>query len=61
MDLVYGKEPTPFVKAAEAFGVRATDGSEMLVQQGAAAFERWWDRPAPIEVMRRALAESRKG
>lgn len=60
MDLVYGKEPTPFVKAAEAFGVRATDGSEMLVHQGAASFERWWDRPAPIETMRQALADSRK-
>lgn len=57
MDLVYRVEPTPFVKAAEAFGVRATDGKEMLVQQGAASFERWWGGSAPLEAMRRALHE----
>jgi shikimate dehydrogenase len=60
MDLVYGRDKTPFVRAAETVGVRSTDGTEMLVQQGAASFERWWGRPAPIEAMlasiRRSLA-----
>jgi len=60
MDLVYGPGPTPFVEAAEAFGVRATDGGEMLVQQGAASFERWWSEAAPVDVMRAALLERRK-
>ncbi|GMR12521.1 MAG: shikimate dehydrogenase [Gemmatimonadota bacterium] len=55
MDLVYGPEATPFVRAAEALGIRATDGMEMLVQQGAVSFERWWDRPAPVQAMRGAL------
>ena len=55
MDLVYGPEATPFVRAAEALGIRAADGLEMLVQQGAVSFERWWDRPAPVEAMRHAL------
>lgn len=55
MDLVYAPHPTPFVRAAEALGIRATDGSEMLVQQGAAAFERWWERPAPLQAMRAAI------
>ncbi|MFQ5536362.1 MAG: shikimate dehydrogenase [Gemmatimonadota bacterium] len=59
MDLVYGKGPTPFLRAAEAFGVRAVDGGEMLVQQGAVSFERWWNAPAPVEVMREALAGER--
>jgi shikimate 5-dehydrogenase len=27
----------------------------MLIAQGAAAFERWWNVPAPIETMRAAL------
>jgi len=58
MDLVYGKAKTPFVKAAEAVGVRAVDGAEMLVHQGAASFENWWDRPAPLEAMRIALLKS---
>jgi shikimate dehydrogenase len=55
MDLVYGREKTSFVRSAEALGVRSTDGMEMLVQQGAASFERWWGRPAPIEAMRAAI------
>jgi len=59
MDLVYGKAPTPFVRAAEAIGIRATDGSEMLVQQGAASFERWWGAGAPVAEMREALRRCR--
>ena len=55
MDLVYGLEATPFVRSAQALGIRATDGLEMLVQQGAVSFERWWGRQAPVETMRRAL------
>ena len=61
MDLVYGKEETRFVKAARAFGVPATDGGEMLVQQGAVAFERWWGRDAPVDAMRTALDAERRG
>jgi shikimate dehydrogenase len=60
MDLVYRPEATPFLRSAEAAGVRATDGLEMLVQQGAVAFERWWGREAPVEAMRdAAYARSR--
>ena len=59
MDLVYGLAPTSFVRAAEALGVPAADGAEMLVQQGAAAFERWWGESAPVAVMRGALASAR--
>ena len=59
MDLVYGQKPTPFVKAAEEFGIRAVDGGEMLVQQGAASFERWWGAGAPVEAMRAAYKKSR--
>ena len=58
MDLVYGRKPTPFVCAAEALGIRATDGAEMLVQQAAASFDRWWSEPAPVEVMRAAMKDS---
>ena len=58
MDLVYGREKTPFMLAAERLGIRSTDGMEMLVQQGAVSFERWWDRPAPIEAMRAAVRRS---
>jgi shikimate dehydrogenase len=61
MDLVYGATATPFVRAAEAVGIRATDGMEMLVQQGAAAFELWWGREAPVDAMREAVRALRTG
>ncbi len=61
MDLVYGARATPFVRAAEALGIRATDGAEMLVQQGAASFERWWGRPAPVDAMRAAVGRVSPG
>ena len=55
MDLVYGRHTTAFTAAAAEAGVRTTDGLEMLVQQGAAAFERWWGREAPVDAMRSAV------
>ena len=59
LDLVYGPAGTPLVRSAAALGIRARDGGEMLVQQGAAAFERWWGVPAPVEAMRAALQSVR--
>lgn len=61
MDLVYGPSGTSLVRQATALGIRAADGGEMLIQQGAVAFERWWSRPAPVEAMRAALASARMG
>ncbi len=57
MDLVYAPGPTPFVRRARELGIRAEDGREMLVQQGAVSFERWWGRAPSLEVMRSALEE----
>jgi len=59
LDLVYGAGPTRWVEAARALGIPAADGMLMLVEQGAAAFERWWGVPAPVEAMREALAAVR--
>ncbi|MCK5557630.1 MAG: hypothetical protein KAJ01_04595 [Candidatus Hydrogenedentes bacterium] len=36
-------------------GIRAADGMEMLVQQGAVSFERWWGKRPSLEVMRASL------
>lgn len=55
MDLVYRPHLTRFVRVAESLNIRAVDGGEMLVQQGAVSFEHWWGQPAPVEVMRQAL------
>ena len=54
-DLVYGSEPTALCRWGERRGARVVDGLEMLLRQGARSFERWTGRPAPLDVMRRAL------
>lgn len=58
LDLVYSPGGTPWTRALRRAGVPTADGTEMLIRQGAAAFERWWDRPAPIGAMRDALPDS---
>jgi shikimate dehydrogenase len=55
VDLVYGGEGTPWVRAARAGGHRAVDGLGMLLEQGALAFEWWFGVSAPREVMRDAV------
>lgn len=57
VDLAYyadGRE-TALVAAARAAGCDVVDGLEALVRQGAASFERWTGRPAPVAAMRSAL------
>lgn len=44
LDLVYAARETAWVRAARADGHPASDGLLMLVEQGAAAFERWFGR-----------------
>lgn len=58
LDLVYDLQGTRWVRALGDAGVPTADGLEMLIQQGAAAFERWWDRPAPIEAMRASVLQA---
>jgi shikimate dehydrogenase len=55
-DLVYSAHGTPWSRALADAGIPAVDGLEMLIGQGAAAFERWWGRPPPVQAMRQALA-----
>jgi shikimate dehydrogenase len=50
VDLPYPRTAT--ARAAEAAGARVIDGLDVLVAQGAAAFELWTGIAAPVEVMR---------
>ena len=50
-DLVYNPAETPLLVEAKAAGAKTLGGLPMLVYQGAASFELWTGRPAPIEVM----------
>ena len=56
-DTNYTEQRTPFVSAAVEAGARAANGLSMLLHQGALAFELWFDREAPTEVMRAALRQ----
>lgn len=54
-DMIYRPSETRFLRQAKAAGCRAANGLGMLLYQGAKALEIWTGRPAPVEVMRRAL------
>jgi shikimate dehydrogenase len=54
-DLVYVPAETPLLRAARARGLRAANGSEMLIQQAAIAFERWTGVGGMAGVMREAV------
>ena len=56
VDLVYRPGETTWVRAARAAGHPARDGLEMLLEQGALAFERWFGVVPDREAMRRAMA-----
>ena len=58
-DLIYTPRPTRLLQQAQANGLITFDGLEMLVQQGAAALEKWIQQTPPVDVMRQALLEHR--
>ena len=53
VDLPYPRTAT--ARAAEAAGAAVVDGLDVLVAQGAVAFELWTGVPAPVDVMRAAV------
>ena len=57
-DMVYTPAETPLLSAAREAGARTLGGLWMLVLQGAAAFELWTGKSAPVEVMYGAAQEA---
>ena len=51
-DLVYSPQETRLLRSARESGACTFGGIELLVAQGAQAFELWTGLPAPLEVMR---------
>ncbi len=58
MDIVYRPLETRLLREAKAQGCAVIDGLQMLIHQGAAQFELWTGRPAPLEVMAKAAYEA---
>lgn len=56
-DLVYNPPKTKLLLQAQAAGARTIGGLEMLLYQGAKAFELWTGQKPPVEIMRTALRE----
>ena len=54
-DTIYIDKRTPLVSAAIEAGARAANGLSMLLHQGSLAFEIWFQREAPLEIMRTAI------
>ena len=55
MDIVYAPLETRLLREAKSAGCEVINGLSMLLYQGAAQFEAWTERDAPLEVMRQAL------
>ena len=63
MDIVYNPLETKLLSDAKIVGAKTINGLEMLIYQGAASFELWTGRKAPIEIMKLATLKqlSNKG
>lgn len=57
-DLVYNPRETPLLKEAKKAGARVLGGLAMLVYQGAASFELWVGKEAPLDIMFRQAGEA---
>ena len=56
-DIIYTPEETRFLDEAKALGHKTLNGEDMLVLQGAAAFELWFGQKADTAVMKEVLRE----
>ena len=56
-DLVYNPRQTKLLRQAQAAGAQVIGGLGMLVHQGAAAFELWTRKKAPVEMMYEAASQ----
>ncbi len=57
-DIVYNPLETRLLREAKAAGARTIHGLDMLVWQGALAFEKWTRQKAPFEIMKKAVVKA---
>jgi len=56
-DVVYNPLETRLLREAKTAGAKTISGLEMLVRQGAGAFEKWTGIKAPVDVMRQSALD----
>jgi shikimate dehydrogenase len=57
-EVVYAPRETRLLRDAKNAGCAVIEGLEMLVYQGAASFELWTGKKAPLDIMRQAALKS---
>jgi len=57
-DLVYNPVETPLLREAKKAGARVLGGLAMVVYQGAASFELWVGKEAPVDIMLKRAREA---
>ena len=60
-DVIYNPQETRLIKDAQHAGARTLGGLSMLVYQGAAAFERWTEKKAPVALMLKVARHALEG
>jgi len=58
MDIIYNPLKTRLLRTAEKRGCVTVDGVAMFVHQGAAQFELWTGREAPVEMMQKVVLKN---
>jgi len=55
MDIIYNPLKTMLIVESEKIGCSTVDGVSMFVHQGAAQFEMWTGKKAPVKIMRKTV------
>jgi len=55
MDIIYNPLKTMLLAESEKIGCSTVDGVSMFVHQGAAQFEMWTEKKAPVDIMRKTV------
>jgi shikimate dehydrogenase len=57
-DIVYNPAETKLLREARQVGAQTIGGLDMLIGQGAAAFELWTGQKAPVDIMKQAAVKA---